>query len=630
MTEPAPALDRDARFDRFYRDARDRMLLQTYAMTGDLGASRSAVRDAFVVAWHHWRKLVRLESPESALRPQTWRNAARRSSARPWHREKNLDPGTKATLDALAALPVAQRKALVLTQLAAVSMPEMAREVGLTQEAAERELQLAASSLSTARGIPAASIPMLFADLGQVTAAVTWPRVTIIRRAGAARRRAHTVVGAVAATAVVAGAGAAVTDSGGVRPTLDRTQPSAPSSGPLMPGAQISLPDTSLLPDDVVRDGLSGRGWQIARTDDNSTGSPVAHFCQDPKERYADPHGAAAWVRVFRNGPKKDATRALTQSAEASSTPAAARRAYRNARSWFAGCTVPQTQLISTSTSPTTGDDAALFVLREQPTQTTYVVGVARTGLFTTALTLETDVVPGNVDVQGVADLLGTAVQRLCSLPDGGKCSATPAKVEAAPAFPTGDVPAMLSELDLPPIGADPTRWAAPDASEITPGSTSTGMIGCSAVAFTGSFRGKEFKHALVRDWVLPDSDLPPEVGLTQTVASLPPAAAEDLVALVRDQVAKCPDQDVGAGTDVQRLAGWDEGDQSATAWHLTTRLTNDKTIEYDVAILRDHGALSQLTYVAAKDAPMPAAAFVALAKRALERLGTMPSYRGH
>jgi DNA-directed RNA polymerase specialized sigma24 family protein len=627
MADLVHALDREAGFDAFYRDARDRLLLQAYAMTGDLGASRSAVRDAFVVAWHHWRKLQRSESPESAVRPHAWRNASRRASTRPWHKEKNLDADSRATLDALAALPVPQRKALVLSQLAAVSMPDLARELGLPQEVAERELQLAAASFSMARGIPAASIPVLFSQLGAVTAQVTWPRVTIIRRAGAARRRAHTAVGAVAAAAVLVGSGAAVTDSSGVRPSLDRDGTRPPASTPAMPNPQITLPDTSLLPDDEVRDGLSGRTWREATTDDNSTGSPVAQFCQDPKERYADPNGAAAWVRVFRDGPKDEATRALTQTAEASESTEAAARAYRNARRWFAGCAVPQTQLISTSTSPTTGDDSALFVLREQPTQTTYVVGVARTGVFTTALTLETDVLPTRADVPGLANLLATAVGRLCELPDGGDCAPVPAKVEAAPVFPTGDVPAMLSEVDLPPIGENPTQWAAPEARQIVPGNTTDGMIGCSAVQFAGSFRGKKFKHALVRDWVLPDSDLPPVVGLTQTVASLPPAPAADLVALVRDQLAKCPDQDTGAGTDVTRLAGWDDGDVNVTAWHLTTRLPDDKAIDYDVAILRSGDAISQLTYVAAPAAPMPTEAFVALCRRALDRLAAMPPY---
>ena len=72
-----------------------RLLLQTYALTGDLGASRAAVRDAFVVAWHHWRKVSRLDDPENAVRPNAWRHAQRRHTARLWHREKGLDPEVK-------------------------------------------------------------------------------------------------------------------------------------------------------------------------------------------------------------------------------------------------------------------------------------------------------------------------------------------------------------------------------------------------------------------------------------------------------------------------------------------------------------------------------------------------------
>ncbi len=56
-------------FDAFYKDARDRLLVQTFALTGDVRASRSAVRDTFVVAWHHWRKVSRDGDPESWARP---------------------------------------------------------------------------------------------------------------------------------------------------------------------------------------------------------------------------------------------------------------------------------------------------------------------------------------------------------------------------------------------------------------------------------------------------------------------------------------------------------------------------------------------------------------------------------
>ena len=74
-------------FDAFYKDARGRLLLQTYALTGDVKAARSAVRDSFVVAWHHWRKVSRLPDPEGYVRPYAWTHAQRRHPARIWHRD---------------------------------------------------------------------------------------------------------------------------------------------------------------------------------------------------------------------------------------------------------------------------------------------------------------------------------------------------------------------------------------------------------------------------------------------------------------------------------------------------------------------------------------------------------------
>ena len=52
-------------FDEFYKSIRSSLLQQTFALTGDLSASRSAVRDAYVAAWHHWRKVSRLEDREA-------------------------------------------------------------------------------------------------------------------------------------------------------------------------------------------------------------------------------------------------------------------------------------------------------------------------------------------------------------------------------------------------------------------------------------------------------------------------------------------------------------------------------------------------------------------------------------
>ena len=215
-------MNRPYEFDAFYKETRSRLLLQTYALTGDLPASRSAVRDTFVVAWHLWPKISRLPDPESWARPHAWAHAQRRHTARLWHRDKGLDKDAKATLEALAKLPVTQRKALLLTHLASVSMSDLAREVGLPRAEAERVLQTATAQFAVHRDVATTNIRPLFEPLREQTENSTWPRPSILRRAGAARRRTHTLVGVGIAVAAVIVSGSLVTDASGVRPTLAR------------------------------------------------------------------------------------------------------------------------------------------------------------------------------------------------------------------------------------------------------------------------------------------------------------------------------------------------------------------------------------------------------------------------
>jgi len=620
-------------FDAFYRDARDRLLLQTFALTGDLAVARSAVREAFVVSWHHWRKTSRLADPESAVRPDAWRKALRRSSTRPWHRKKDLDGETRRTLDALAALPVVQRKALLLTQLAAVTMDEMAHEIGLPIEAAERELQQGAAHFATALTIPTSAIPLALSALSDATGSVTWPRVTIIRRAGAARRRAHTVIGgAVAVVALVAG-GAVATDSAGVRPTLDR-EPLPTATTPPPPGPVITtLPDTTLLPVGAVRQAVGGRGWQLGTTSDNSSGNGLVLPCQPA--RYADPQGTAAWVRTFRDVARPRGPRDVVQVAEASRTEERAQRTYRHARRWFATCpapdedasTMPRIQLVGTADLPGVGDQSALFVLRSRPDRTTYVVGLARTGLFTTVTSMSTTAPPAQANRAGVARLLATAVGRICALPDAGGCAPpAPAPTPRAP-YPAGTTPWMLSEIDLPPITPDPGPWIGTPAAALTENRIDAGAIGCNTVRLHGRFRGRPIADNQFRTFVLGGAKLPPQVGLTQTVGSMPAAAAGAFLTRFREEMTACPDLDATAGTEVRELASLTRGAQALSVWHLSTALPGDRTVEYDVAVLRHRTAVSVLAYVAAPKARIADADFVALSQRALERLARTAPY---
>ena len=622
--------DLAASFDAFYKDARERLLLQTFALTGDLAVARSAVREAFVVAWHHWRKTGRLDDPEMAVRPDAWRKALRRASHRPWHRKKDIDDESRAILDALGALPVGQRKALLLTQLAAVSMEEMAHEIGQPVEAAERELQQGAAQFATQLAIPTSAIPLSLSSLGAVVRSATWPRVTIIRRAGAARRRAHTVLGGAAAVVALVAGGAVAHDATGVRPTLDRaSQPAAAAPHqPKMPTA--TLPDTSLLSVAAVQQQLPAKRWQEGTTSDNSSGNGLVLPCQ--AERYADPQGTAAWVRSFRDATRPKAPRSLVQLAEASAAEPRAVRTYRRALRWFATCPTPaekdaappRMQLLSTASLTGVGDQSALLVLRSRADRTSYVVGVARTGQYTTVTSL-TDTRPDSPATRaGVARLLAGSVQQLCALPDGGAC-ATP-KPKATPRAPyrTGAVPWLLSEIDLPPLVTDQGPWVGTPAAKLGEDRIDSGAVGCSTVHLFGAFRGQAVQGNQFRTFVVNNPQLPPEVGLTQTVGSLPVGVARGFLQRFRDQMAACPDLDATAGTDVQELV---HDKDALSAWHLSTALPGNRKVEYDVAVLRQGTSVSVLVYVASPKARITDTDFVALSRRSLERLARMEPY---
>ena len=623
-------------FDAFYRDARERLLLQTYALTGDLAASRAAVRDAFVVAWHHWRKLARLEDPEHAVRPMAWRYALRRATARVWHRERGISEGVRATLDALGRLPLSERKALLLTQLAAVSMPEMAREVGVPVEEAERQLQTATAQFGVHRDVPTASVRLLLEELRGPVTEVRWPRATIVRRAGAARRRTHTAVGAVAAVTALVVSGSFVTQAGGARPTLDRDRVVAAQPGrdpvAVAEPPEVALPDQALLStDEVARATDAGRRWTV-RTHDNSEGDGRVLPCQ--RDRYADPRGVAALVRTFRpfaavragategsRGARTDVR--VVQLAEASATPAGARRAYRRLVGWYSGCAEIRMQLLGARQPRAVGEEAVQLVLRSwaEPV-TTYVVGVARTGRLTTSTVSAAggDAAP---DVAAASRLLGAAVDDLCALPDGGRCSGSTALDPVAPP-PVGPAPGMLVELDLPPVtrGGERVRrpWVGTQPRKALSNLASTR---CDQAAFSGSFRDARFSNNVTRSFVIPGAKLPDAFGLTETVGSLPAPQAAAFVDLVRQRLASCPDEDLG--TDVVRLTHREGRDIDLTVWQLTTEVSDDRTLRYLMAVLRDGTSVAQIGFVTAPAARLGDGGFLPIAERALQRLGQLP-----
>ncbi|WP_085874595.1 MULTISPECIES: sigma-70 family RNA polymerase sigma factor [unclassified Nocardioides] len=601
-------------FDQFYKDVRTRLLLLTYCLTGDLPSSRAAVRDAFVVTWHHWRKVSRLEDPEAWTRARACSHAQRRHTAKLWHREKGLDPEVKTTLDALGKLPVTQRRVLLLSELSTASLAELSREVGLPRTEAERALQTATAQFALLREIPTTSIRTVLDPVRAHVEDSTWSRATIIRRAGAARRRTHTVVGVAASVAALVLTGTLVTDAAGVRPTLsgermeaaDRPEPSAePTPEP------IDLPEEAMLTAEQVAQHVPGKDWTVTSTDDNTAGDGLVMPCQD--ERYADPKGPAALVRTFDpQAPKPTVT--TLQTSQASESTKAASRSYATMLDWFAGCSDDRAQLLQTRSVDGVGDEAMVLSLRlwDEPTSAV-VVGVARTGQFTTAtmtrITGKDD--PGLVPS---AKLLGAAISDLCTLPEAGSCPTGRTSMRKVPPVPVADVPAILAEVDLPPVTGVDQPWVGTEPRQAKDNVAATG---CDQADFSA------MTNDVTRTFLIPKAKLADQFGLTETLGSLPEAKAAAFVADVRDKLAKCSQRQMG--TQVERVRHLDGKHLDVSVWHLTTEVTDKLTVSFWMGIVRDGTSIAQVGFVPDKSVGMSSDAFNALVGRALARLDAMP-----
>lgn len=607
-------------FDAFYKDARGRLLLQTYALTGDLKAARSAVRDSFVVAWHHWRKVSRLPDPEGYVRPYAWTHAQRRHTARIWHRDKGLDPEVRATFTALGRLPMTQRKALLLTHLATVTMADLAREVGLPRAEAERQLQVATAQFAVHRDVPTTRIRPLFESLRDHVEEGVWPRPSILRRAGAARRRTHTLVGAGVAVAALVVTGTVVTDASGARPTLGR-EPRVPAGssdlGSHKPSPTEPPPPEfsgqALLGVEQVAARVPGRGWTEGSTTDNTGGDGIVMPCQTA--RFADPKGRAALVRTFSTTGARSAA-SVVQLAELSTTDARAEKAFAATLGWFAGCAEPRVQLMTTKEVGGVADAARLLVLRAWDAPgSTYVAGVARTGRITVT-TLTRTPVPGAPALPQAARLLAGAVQGVCDQPDAGACVARPKVVPTVPA-PAGLVPGMLAEVDLPPITGVTRPWVGTEPRKALANVAAT-------TCDQTDFDRPGISTNLTRSFVIPHAKLPTQFGLTQTVGTLRETGARDLVALVRKRMAACPDRELG--TEVARLAQVATRERDLAVWRVTTEISDEESVTFLMGIAREGGVVGQLGFVPAGKVTMAPGAFITLLRRSAERLPAMRS----
>jgi DNA-directed RNA polymerase specialized sigma24 family protein len=600
-------------FEAFYKDARHGLAVQAYALTGDAQAAQKAVRDAMTIAWHHWRKVSRLDSPEEYVRPLTWTRALRRSQARWWSRAKDLDAEAARTLEVLAGLPVPQRRVLLLSALTSLSLDDMARESAIGRAAVERELQGAIAGFTAGRGIAEHEIQGHLEALGTSLVDIRWPRPSIITRAGSARRRSHTVLGVAAAAIALAISGSVVTDAAGVRPALstktilestDRDRDRSPTDQTEVE----ALPATALVTTDQVTAAFDGE-WAQGQTSNNTTGSGLAIPCQ--AARFADPAAQGALVRSFSRTEAKGKS-TVTQTVESSANERAAREAYRTTTDWYAACTAPRVQLLSTHKVRGEISDGLVFSYRDWAGDSTLMVAVSRTGALTTTTAISTPMRRPPAP-KALAVLLRDAVAGLCSLPSGGECPGPgPVALATTAALPAGQNPALLGEVDLPPARGVDLPWAGTDPVAAKRNLAATR---CDEADFATRF----ITRAKTRSFVIPGADLPPEFGLTQTVGAMSVARARAFIDRVRNRVATCATDDLGA--EVTEVFGDLSKGRELMVWRLTVEVSDERTVTYLMGLARRGSAVTQVTFIPSGSAIMGSEPFIDLARRAQDRL---------
>ena len=146
-TPSAGALRTDfgAHFEAHYQ----RLVAQLYAITLDSGQAHTAVQDAYARAWRRWSTVGRLADPAAWVRSvavrstiRNWRTVLARFgvSGRPRRRPSDIEPRTNATLDGLSRLPVPERRALVLTYMAGLSIGPIAAVEQVTYNTVQARL----------------------------------------------------------------------------------------------------------------------------------------------------------------------------------------------------------------------------------------------------------------------------------------------------------------------------------------------------------------------------------------------------------------------------------------------------------------------------------------------------------
>jgi RNA polymerase sigma-70 factor, ECF subfamily len=158
MSEEAGMVDRPA-LDELYSASYRRLVVQLYAICGDLSDAEDAVQEGFVAALRKHRQLAKIQNPEAWVRTTAinhlrsrWRHAAvvRKYQPRVPGPQLPIEVGPEyvAIVTALGQVDAGQREVVVLHYLADMGTAEVAAELGIAEGTVKSRLSRARERLA--------------------------------------------------------------------------------------------------------------------------------------------------------------------------------------------------------------------------------------------------------------------------------------------------------------------------------------------------------------------------------------------------------------------------------------------------------------------------------------------------
>ncbi len=593
-------------FDSFFRAGFQGVLQVTYAVCGDRQVALDATTDAFRRAWRDWSK-IRDRSPLSYVRNEAWKATSLSRGTHPLRRRQE-DDSDVALLDALGQLSVDQRRLLILMTLGNTDLEAASREVDIPAEDGIEMATDALARLEKTTGNSIAELEQRLHGLSSAIAELPIPEAATIRVA--ARRGTQRNTFALVALALIAmlGAGFVVTDNDALArqgSLPDRERLGAEGSDIVLDARKLS--DDDLLSAAQLMPLETGTPWKVAGTDDDPENTTPYATC--PTQRFADDDPLRVFVRSFTSS---SGNARVAQSIEVSRSASRADASAEKLISWFADCSHPRVQLISTNRVQRPFGDFTILSLRShRKPERTFTVGFAHSGSITSTVVHEIDGDQGP-SVEAFAGVLNDSVSKVCRA-SGARCSDDFTVIEANPPR-TSAAPSFLGVVDLPPIADVDRVWAAVEAkSDPNPAATP-----CDKADFTR----KAVNKASSRIFVLYQAtDLPREFGITETVARFESTkAAKDFVSDIAGTIDGCPDENLSAEIDQNRKVKADGA--SGQVWRVRVEVTNNSMATYRVGLIRRGRDVAQVTLVpAAKKYDISQKTFASVVERAGTRL---------